>query len=281
MIALDSDEAHLWYLVPSDVSRELLEIYRGLLTDEEAAREARYVFEHSRIEYRLTRALARTVLARYTGLDPKALRFVNDSHGRPALDPQSDLTFNLSNTEGLIACAVTRGRQIGVDVESIDRPTATLDIAEHFFSKIEIAELRALPREQQLDRFFDYWTLKESYIKARGLGLLIPLDGFSFLLDGQDAVRIEIDPSLGDDAAGWWFTQLSLSPRHKTALGVSIRAGETLRLKVERTVPLLGAPVRKCDVSGKPALGRNSITAEDAETQRTTAVIGDRNRLLL
>ena len=239
MIALDPDEAHLWYLVPSDVTSELSDRYRALLSDEEAAREARYVFEPSRMEHRLTRGLARTVLARYTGVHPKALRFVEDSHGRPALDPRTDLSFNLSNTEGLIACAVARGRQIGVDVECTDRPALTLDIAEHYFSKIEIAELRALPREQQLDRFFDYWTLKEAYIKARGLGLSIPLDRFSFLLGrpGEGPVQIEIDPSLGDDAAGWWFTQLSLSPRHKTALGASIRAGETLRLKVERTVP--------------------------------------------
>src|SRR5581483_2668049 len=107
------------------------------------------VFEPSRIEYRLTRALARTVLARYTGRDPKALRFVGDRYGRPALDLQTDLSFNLSNTQGLIVCAVTRGRQIGVDVEWVDHPALTLDIADQYFSKVELAELRALPREQQ------------------------------------------------------------------------------------------------------------------------------------
>jgi 4'-phosphopantetheinyl transferase len=235
---LGSDEAHVWYLIPSDVPCELLERYGGLLSDAERAREARYVFEPSRIEYRLTRALVRTVLARYTDLDPRDLRFVEDSHGRPALDPRMDLSFNLSNTHGLIVCAVARGRQIGVDVEWIDHPTLTLDIADQYFSKIEVAELRALPREQQRDRFFDYWTLKEAYIKARGLGLAIPLDRFSFLLGGEGPVQIEIDPSLGDAAPGWWFTQLALTPRHKTALGVSVNAGEMLRLKVERTVPL-------------------------------------------
>ena len=102
-------------------------------------------------------------------------------HGRPEIldapPGTPDLRFNISHTDGLIACAVTIGREVGVDVEHIGRHL-THDVAGRFFAADEVTDLRGLPFEDQQRVFFDYWTLKEAYIKARGFGLALPLGEF-------------------------------------------------------------------------------------------------------
>jgi 4'-phosphopantetheinyl transferase len=102
---------------------------------------------------------------------------------------------------------VARGRAVGVDVENIAARAVSLDVANHFFSASEVAELSGVPPFLQQDRFFEYWTFKESYIKARGMGLSIPLDRFSFGFHHHDAVSIRIDPDLDDQAERWGFWQ--------------------------------------------------------------------------
>jgi 4'-phosphopantetheinyl transferase len=241
MTPLPDDEVHLWYLLTEQVTDPaLLTAYEALLTPEERARRDRYRFEHSRREYLLTRALVRTTLSRYAPVAPAAWRFSANEYGRPEIEAEAHraLRFNLSNTQGLIACVVTRGREVGVDVEDTERSGETVSIADSFFSPSEVAALRALPPELRRSRFFDYWTLKEAYIKARGMGLSIPLDQFSFLLRPQAPIGIAFDPRLGDDAATWQFERFALSPRHRTAVAVRRGSGPDLRFVVRATLPL-------------------------------------------
>lgn len=243
MIPLPADEVHLWYLLPDlhPPPPSLLAAYEALLAPAERARQGRYRFEHSRREYLLTRALVRATLSRYAPVEPAAWTFRENEYGRPEVDVDGhrDLRFNLSNTRGLIACVVARCREVGVDVEDIERSGETVSIADSFFSSREVAALHALPAARRRDRFFEYWTLKEAYIKARGMGLSLPLDQFSFLLDDGPPIRIAFDPRLGDDAATWQFAQVDLSPQHRAAAAVRRGAGPDLRMVVRETVPLV------------------------------------------
>ena len=116
---------------------------------------------------------------------------VHRQRARTAGDSRSagrlpDLRFNISHTDGLIACAVTIGREVGVDVEHINRHL-THDVADRFFAPREVADLQSLPDEEQQRVFFDYWTLKEAYIKARGFGLALPLGDFAFTLQSAES----------------------------------------------------------------------------------------------
>src|SRR5690606_37373778 len=104
-------------------------------------------------------------------------------------------------------------------VENVRR-RAPLDVADTFFAPSEVAALRALPLEQQPQRFFEYWTLKERYIKARGLGLTIPLDQFAFCMEADHPPRIEIDPRQQDDPAAWQFAHVRPTDEHLVALCV-------------------------------------------------------------
>jgi 4'-phosphopantetheinyl transferase len=216
--ALGECEAHLHVLRTDALARtseaDLLARYGELLIPDERARQRRYLFEHSRRQHLLTRVMVRSVLSRYAAVDPRAWRFGANPHGRPFIAAPAlaaPLAFNLAHTDGLIVCLVARSAEAGVDVEYTLRRSAFAQIAQRFFSDGEAAALRALPEDAQRERFFAYWTLKEAYIKARGLGLALPLGAFAFALDGDDI-------SIAFDA-------LALSPEHACAIAQRVAPG--------------------------------------------------------
>ena len=201
--------------------------WRPLLSADELAREARFYFAADRERFAIGRALTRLQLSRFLGGDPRGWRFRVNGHGRPELDlppgTAPPLGFNVSHTPGLVACAVTSTPDVGVDVEIVTR-RLNHDIADRFFAPREVADLRALPVEQQPHVFFDYWTLKEAYIKARGLGLALPLAHFAFRLRPPAAPTIGFDAEIDDDPSSWQFAQAWPDPDHR--LGLAVRRGE-------------------------------------------------------
>jgi 4'-phosphopantetheinyl transferase len=188
----------------------LLERYHELLTDAERRQQSRFHFAHDRHRYLITRALVRTTLSRYADVAPESWTFVPNSYGRPAIGNEATqvrgISFNLSHSRGLVVLAVTRDQELGVDTEDMTR-APPLEIADRFFAPAEVASLRAQPPECQPHRFFQYWTLKESYIKARGMGLSLPLDAFAFHFSPPDRVRLTIEPQLQDAPERWRFWQ--------------------------------------------------------------------------
>ena len=213
--------------------------YRSLLTNDEARRAARFVHFKDTALFVVGRALAKTMLSTYADVPPHDWCFEIDEHGRPNLAQRAtgvpDLRFNLTHTAGLVACAVAVGREVGVDVERIDRRLVH-DIAERYFSEREAADLRALPLDEQETVFFDYWTLKESYIKARGLGLALPLGQFTFHRAPDRAPSISFAPELRDDPASWQFAQFWPTAEHRMAVAVR-RTGRDLPIVVESVIP--------------------------------------------
>ncbi len=246
-LTLPAGEAHLYYLLTDEpFAPDLLERYRSWMNEEETARCNRYYFEHSRKEYLLTRALIRGTLSLYADVAPQNWEFVANSHGRPEISAprQFDfIRFNLSNTSGLIALLLIRDRDVGVDVEDLSRTRQTIEIADRYFSQSEVHALHALPSSMQHARFFEYWTLKEAYIKARGLGLAIPLEQFSFLLDPLDApIRIAFDSRLEDHPPSWQFAQFFLSPRHAAAAAIRQAAEFPLTFRIRKIIPGMPFP---------------------------------------
>jgi 4'-phosphopantetheinyl transferase len=237
------------FLVASDgiTEPDVLAAYLALLAPDERGRHDRFLNERARHEHLVTRALVRTTLSRATGVPPRAWRFKANPHGRPEIAEPAGfrhLRFNLSNTRGLVACALALGRQVGIDVESLDRGADLLEISSRFMAPAEAADIRACPEADRAHRFFSYWTLKEAYIKARGLGLSIPLDQFAFDLRDPAGPRVTFDPALDDDADRWTFARYQPTGRHLMAVAVERRPGEAdPRPRIHRVVPLVGDPV--------------------------------------
>lgn len=242
MLKLEDSTAHLWLLWSDEVKdARLLEACQALMSADEAAQHRRFVLESSRHQYLLTRALVRTTLSRYAPIAPKEWTFVRNPHGRPDVAGPSTappLYFNLSNTSGLIACVVATQAEVGVDVEDMARETETVSIANRFFSPEEAKALRRTPPERQRERFFTYWTLKEAYIKARGMGLAIPLEQFTFTVD-PDRISIAFDARLADTPHTWQFNLFHPSERHMMATAIRLPSGRPVHIETRVTVPLL------------------------------------------
>jgi len=221
---LDTTQAHVWLARPEDwEAPEWRNALEALLSPEERAARGRFRFAPDQQLYRVAHAMVRTGLSHYEPQRrPEDWSFVVNAYGRPDVSEglAPGLSFNLSHTSGLVACAFTRGAPVGVDVEFVDRKSATSDIADRFFAQSEVEALRRLAPNLQRSRFFDYWTLKESYIKARGRGLSLPLGKFAFTLASGQTPTIEIDPSLEDESTAWQFALHSPTPKHRLAVAV-------------------------------------------------------------
>jgi 4'-phosphopantetheinyl transferase len=241
-IKMGLNEAHIWLAHPENIgSPELLSRYMALLSEDEREQQSRFHFERDRHIYLVAHALVRCTLSRYAELKPHEWIFQRNKYGRPnvALEVcDLPLCFNLSHTEGLVACAVALDREIGVDVEFLERRGEKISIANQFFSPSEAKALHATPSTKQSERFFSYWTLKESYIKARGMGLSLPLHQFSFDLQGSQPIRISFEPGFQDDPHTWQFELYRPSQRHVMAFCARRYGSDKLAIQVKTTVPL-------------------------------------------
>jgi 4'-phosphopantetheinyl transferase len=240
LLELRPDEVHVWIVEPERINEHsLLDAYWGLLDAHERERKQRFRFERHQRQYLVSHALVRLTLSRYAPVAPTAWTFQTNPYGRPQVQGEwARLRFNLSHTDGMALVAVCWDSELGADVEDAERSGDTVEIADHYFAPSEVAALRALPPERQKERFFEYWTLKESYIKARGAGLSLPLDQFAFHLEPGQAPRISFDPRMKDEPEAWQFMQLRPSSRHLAAVGVRRPRGQPLTVRWQFTVPL-------------------------------------------
>jgi 4'-phosphopantetheinyl transferase len=250
---LSAKEVHIWLCEPAKITEPLLlNRYKSWLTEEENTKRLRYRFEKHQHLYLITRALIRSTLSHYNpSIKPQDWRFEKNHWGKPSLVAEqnpNNWVFNLSHTDGLIVCAITKDHALGVDVEDITRDGETIKIADRYFSPKEYQALIALPEQKQNDRFFDLWTLKESYIKACGKGLAIPLDEFSFSFPEDNKnlndITLHTEPAREDDPSLWRFWNWQYSEHYRISMGIknavfSKQQLKDVEVKVLGCVPLM------------------------------------------
>ena len=214
-----------------EVSDSLLNSYEALLSDDERQRNNRYRFAADRRKDLIARALLRTQLGERLNLAPESLVFERGEHGKPALvldkcSVPSDylalksakhLQFNLSHSDDWVVLAIADNR-IGVDIESTARKNDVMAIADRYFFGSEIAELTSFDPSEQRQRFFDYWTLKEAYMKARGEGISLGLSKFGFSVANKPDITIEMDGCLNDSPSDWQFFCVTPNPDYRLSL---------------------------------------------------------------
>jgi 4'-phosphopantetheinyl transferase len=221
-LLLPEDEVHLWK-VDLDAIRSEESRWRGLLSPDESKRADRFHFERDRQRFAAARAVLRLILGGYLAEDAKGLNFCYSKKEKPALGSPhsgSDLTFNVSQSGGIALLGFSRGREIGVDVEQIKRDIEVEAIARRFFSAHEQAQLFVLPAEQQVEAFFRCWTRKESYIKATGDGLSLPLSQFDVSLGPGDTNALVATRPDASEAGKWLLQEVSGGPGCVAALCV-------------------------------------------------------------
>lgn len=219
--SLLADEVHVWRAPLPAPSAEIPRLAQ-LLSADEKERAERIRFQRNRNGFIFARGMLRTLLGGYLGKSPAELRFAYSTHGKPSLAASEacTLTFNLSDTDGMVVFAFARERRLGIDVERVRRDFEVEPIAERFFSLAELLALREVPEEHRHEAFFCCWTRKEAYIKALGEGLSHPLRRFDVsLLPGATAALLSTRPDPAE-AHRWLLRDIPIAPGHVAALAV-------------------------------------------------------------
>src|SRR5882757_5221425 len=130
-----------------------------VLIPEEQIRADRFKFEKDRVHWSRARSALRTTLALYLERPPLGFGFIYGEHGKPALEGNTGLEFNISHSRGWAMIAVTRGVPVGIDLEEIRE-------------KVDIAKLLQRIGETELtgttEELFHVWTRREARTKALG-----------------------------------------------------------------------------------------------------------------
>ena len=197
--------------------------YIALLSPAEQQHAQAFRFAKDRELYIAAHVFLRRCLSLHAPLTPAAWQFSTNHYGKPFItNPGYEaLQFNLSHTHGLIACAVVWHQPVGIDVE-IHKPLADLEsLTQYAFSTTEAQDVIAQPNtQQQTTRFFTYWTLKEAYIKARGMGLALPLQAFTFSPNAAQQWQVTYTAAWAYQDENWSFFSQEIAATHHLALAI-------------------------------------------------------------
>lgn len=221
-LELTGDEVHVWRAsLQAPLAR--VQHLRTLLAPEETTKADRFYFDRDRNHYIVARGLLRTLLGRYLSMEPEKLCFTYNKYGKPELEfPRINppLQFNVSHSHELALLAFSYRRELGVDVEYMRTNIEYEDLARHSFSPNEQAVLLALPSEVKQQAFFNCWTRKEAYIKARGMGLSLDLAIFDVSLVPGEPIALLASREDKREVARWRFYELEPGPGYAGALTV-------------------------------------------------------------
>lgn len=222
MLSLGSREVHVWRAHLPEHTTHLAAL-SSLLSPDERTSAARFRFASDRERYTLSRGLLRVILSRYLAVAPERLEFSYGPQGKPAILVPADggwLRFNLSHARDLALYALCRDHELGIDVEYMRSDIEYERIARHVFSLYERTILSSLPPHERAEAFFRCWTMKESYVKARGGGLSIPLDQFDVALAPGASPAILATRPDATQASRWTLARLDPGAGYTMALAM-------------------------------------------------------------
>ncbi|MBN9549742.1 MAG: 4'-phosphopantetheinyl transferase superfamily protein [Alphaproteobacteria bacterium] len=233
---VDPARIDLWYARLDDFTAEDQAACLRLLNEHERRRHDAFKVQDARLQYLAGRGLVRTTLSRYRNIAPAHWRFLANRHDRPFVDPElgiAGLHFNLSHTHGLVVCAVGAIEEIGVDVERRDRDAGLDELAPVVLAPAELKRFAKLPRAAQPEFFFAHWTLKEAYVKARVMGLSLPVQEIclDFL---PSSPTMSFTGAIEDDATRWRLWTLRPTDEHLVGVA-AVPAGGPLNLNARQT----------------------------------------------
>lgn len=235
-----ADAVHAWHVHSDEVAADatLVKTCLARLSPYESARYARYRLDGDRLMFLVGRAMARALVGRAAGVAPMAWEWREGPHGRPEIGaPATRVKFNLAHSAGLVVCALANGRDVGVDVEDFERHPVDRGVVERYCSPAEVRDIVASGDEWH-DRFLHYWTLKEAYLKARGLGISVPLSDVSFSLSpagktSAEAASVDFLDSLAGTDNRWFFHLSQPTERHLVAVAASMADAVMPRVSVD------------------------------------------------
>jgi len=235
--ALSAAEVHLWRAVLDVPHATFLSLEKNL-DPQELARAGRFCFKVDQRRYIVAHGILRSILSHYLGAPAAEIQMTHNAYGKPRLAGDPEISFNLSHSNNLLVLAFARGRELGIDVEYIRPELFDMQVAHRYFASREFHALQSLPPHLRQNAFFECWTRKEAYIKARGEGLSIPLDEFevSFLPD-EPLIVLQV---YGNPAESCRWSIQSLNPCPGYVVALVVEGFDWKRLSFEWHPGLLG-----------------------------------------
>ena len=220
-LPLSADRIDVWRANLNASTTELKQYY-NLLSADEHKRAERFHFDQDRHRYIIRRSILRSLIASYLETDPVTIEFSYNEYGKPSIgnNMAEPIQFNLSLSNDLALFAFSQQQDIGIDIEKNDIRVVNEKIVQRYFSESESKTLLALPQHQQIFAFYNAWTRKEAWVKARGMGLSIPLDSFTVSLSPDEPAKLIAVASDSTSANDWSMVALTPAPDYTAALAV-------------------------------------------------------------
>lgn len=205
---LSPGELHVWHASTNITPARLVE-YKNTLSENELTKVHLFEFEQARDSYIISQGALRILLSGYLGISPNLVKLGQRRKGKPYSIDEPNLYFNISNSGMLTVIAFSRDSEVGIDIEQI-RPLSDLDemITINFTTR-EIKFINGKP-EERTSRFFRFWTVKESYLKATGEGMRLPPDNLEFIIE-KDRIR-QLSVKGVFEQEDWNFKEFSTFP---------------------------------------------------------------------
>jgi 4'-phosphopantetheinyl transferase len=197
-----------------------------ILSSDEQERAKRFHRVSDRKHFIVARAALRLVLTRYLNVYPRQISFDQNAFGKPRLTGTyyPDLRFNLAHSSGLALYVIANGREVGVDLERIEPRFATMGLARSLFAPEEVAALSILSNEDFVAAFYRCWTRKEAYVKAKGLGLSLPLKSFVVSVAPPNETPLLVpDRDEIEEQARWMLVEVIVGEGFAASLAVACR----------------------------------------------------------
>jgi 4'-phosphopantetheinyl transferase len=232
---------YLWTALTRDQSISGLQV---ILSTDEQKQARRFRRAKDWHQFVIAHALVRLALSRHFPVPASGWHFDRDRNGKPfiaAPEMSPAVQFSISHTEGLVACLITLSAEAAVDVEKVEYTSDLAMVAHQIFSPTELRALRVLSGKDWTARFFDYWTLKEAYAKAQGLGLVFALGDIGFELGPENRISANYASPV-DDPLAWIFWRDHPQSQHAISLAVKRDFDDECEI-IHRSVKFDGARI--------------------------------------
>lgn len=170
-----------------DISEEKLDKLCLLIDSEKRCKIEKFINEEDKIRTLIGNMLISTIVVEELSIRNKHISFEKNQYGKPYLKGYPKFNFNISHSGDFVVCAID-DKPIGIDIEEV-KYIEYEDIAKRFFTVSEFNYIVKQDLDIQLSKFYEIWTLKESYIKCCGQGLSIPLKSFSIDIDQYENIK--------------------------------------------------------------------------------------------
>jgi 4'-phosphopantetheinyl transferase len=206
--------------IPDELNADLFEKLLSKLPEERSARIRKFFKKENALQTLFGDIIIQIHLSTFLHCKPQALIFNRNEYGKPLLTNNENIHFNVAHSKSWVAAAIDSST-IGIDIEYIKKND--ISIAKRFFCADEYNALLTKKETEQTDLFYRLWTLKESFIKAEGKGLSLPLDSFSFAKSTDTEITMQLTSG---DSHNYRFLQYPVDPQFKCAVCFSKSGNE-------------------------------------------------------